>query len=56
MKMTHTEIAKKAGISRSCSPYDLFIVTEGLQCGNCGAVTTDHGKTWKSNKVKGCVK
>ena len=44
--MTHREIMKEAGTTRGCSANDLFLVSEGLQCGNCLAVTMDHGKTW----------
>jgi hypothetical protein len=28
-----------AGLARPCHAWDLFLVTGGLQCGNCGAHT-----------------
>ena len=45
--MKHAEIAKKSGSCRPCSAHDLFTVSEGLQCGNCSAVTRDKGRTWE---------
>ena len=48
--MSHSEIAKRVGLSRRCDSHDLFIVSEGLQCGNCLALTRDHGVTWEEPK------
>ena len=49
---THDEIAQNARPARPCNSNDLILVDEGLQCGNCLAITRDHGKTWESaNKV-----
>jgi len=45
---THPQIENESGSWRKCNKHDLIIVSEGLQCGNCGGVTSDHGKTWKA--------
>ena len=47
---THNEIAKRKGLASPCSAHDLITVSEGLQCGNCLALTRDHGKTWEEPK------
>jgi hypothetical protein len=44
---THQEISKGVHPSRPCKAGDLFHSGRGLQCGNCGAYTEDHGKTWE---------
>ena len=44
---SHEEIAKKKKCTRPCNANDIITVDEGLQCGNCLAVTRDHGKTWE---------
>jgi len=44
---THQEISKSVHPSRPCKAGDLFHSGRGLQCGNCGAYTEDHGKTWE---------
>jgi hypothetical protein len=44
---THQEISKGVRPSRPCKAGDLFHSGRGLQCGNCGAYTEDHGKTWE---------
>ena len=36
--------------AKHCHTMDIFNVREGLQCGNCGAVTSDLGKTWRAVK------
>ena len=46
---THSEIAKLRNVSRPCNANDLILVDEGLQCGNCLAITRDHGKTWEAS-------
>jgi hypothetical protein len=33
--------------SRDCQARDLILIKEGVQCCNCGAYSTDDGKTWK---------
>jgi hypothetical protein len=48
--MKHSEIAKKAGVGMPCTAHDIIIVSEGLQCANCGALTRDHMATWESPK------
>jgi len=35
---------------RKCTPGDLISTSLGLQCGNCGSFTSDHGATWYSPK------
>jgi len=47
---THREIAVPQRLARPCHPDDLILVDEGLQCGNCLALTRDHGRTWESPK------
>ncbi len=32
---SHEQHRSRVGTARSCSANDLFIVSEGLQCGNC---------------------
>lgn len=55
--LTHKEIAKSQNLARPCDPHDLITVAEGLQCGNCLALTRDHGKTWESaNKTNKEIK
>ncbi len=44
---THSSIALRQHLATPCHPQDLIIVDEGLQCGHCGAITRDHGKTWE---------
>lgn len=49
--MSHAEIARKKGLGQSwnsCHQGHLILVAEGLQCVNCLAVTSDHGRTWKT--------
>jgi len=29
-------------ITRSCTAWDLILVTEGVQCGNCGALVSSN--------------
>jgi hypothetical protein len=40
----------KEGLARPCRASDLFLVVEGLQCGNCLAVDME---TWRYNPAKG---
>jgi hypothetical protein len=44
---THKDISKSVRPSRPCNANDLFLSGNGQQCGNCGAYTEDHGKTWE---------
>jgi ferritin len=46
---THKQIQMRVHPARSCSPHDILIVSEGLQCGNCGAISEDHGKNWEAS-------
>lgn len=32
---------------RSCGAFDQILISEGTQCANCGAYTTDLGATWR---------
>ena len=32
--------------TRKCCANDLISTFGGLQCGNCGSFTSDHGATW----------
>jgi len=52
LAMTHKEIANGKGLARPCSVHDLITVDEGLQCGNCLALSRDHGQTWEENDNK----
>ena len=47
-KNTHNYIMREQNPSRRCNSNDLIDVAEGLQCGNCGALSRDHGKTWEN--------
>jgi hypothetical protein len=47
---THKQISDQFKPSRPCNSNDIILVEEGLQCGNCLALTRDHGKTWESPK------
>jgi hypothetical protein len=56
-----TLIHKTKGLSRPCNSSDLFLVSEGLQCGNCLAYTDEHltqdertakHKTWQEGLSK----
>jgi len=46
--LTHLDIARQVRPARPCSAPDLFHSGLGLQCGNCGAHTEDHGRSWRS--------
>lgn len=46
---THKQIQMRVHPARSCSPHDILVVSEGLQCGNCGAISEDHGKNWEAS-------
>lgn len=37
-------------VTRSCNSNDLFLISRGTQCGNCGAWTDDLGKTYHPAK------
>lgn len=37
----------KWAVKRSCEARDLIGISEGIQCTNCGAVSDDHGETWR---------
>lgn len=47
LAMTHKEIAERKGLAKPCSVHDLITVYEGLQCGNCLALSRDNGQTWE---------
>lgn len=38
---------------RPCNAHDLILVSEGLQCGNCGAVNPGTRKEGKTNDAQG---
>ncbi len=33
---------KRHGLARGCHPQDLFLVSEGVQCGNCLVLVTEN--------------
>ena len=45
--VTHAKAAEFGWkTTRKCCANDLISTSLGLQCGNCGSFTSDHGATW----------